>query len=484
MAAVRAVKSGNWSDPTVWNTGTVPTSGDTVYTNTFTVTIDQDVLIGDTNNYNVNAGSFIIGQWYEVVDIGTTNFGSIGGENTVGSIFLAIGSGTGTGVAKTYATLSNDSNTTVGATAGGSFSVASSKIIRAQIANGRVSNTTLLQIGSGNYNVEIKGRIFGTTTCCFTGNRGVSNSSTGTLTIIGDIIPHSSGIGNVPSTFSSGVVHQSTGNITIVGNIYSGGGGAGLQLEANSAGNINITGNIFCRSLNTGMGIRTSSPFNGIVTIVGSLFDGHNGANAISGGSSTNANGTFYITGDIDGRGAGNFTTSFTVICPNALYMVGNIYTSSFISAFYNPVFTNKFYFRGSVFDANNGRKAIWSRHLQNWNTPPQKAVRQMAVNGSTTMVTYFTVDNDVWDYPAVQNVRDGVSYANNNLIGNCKIPSPSNVTYNVPVDGTVGTAVLKPENVWDYLKNNIDTEGSIGERLKNAVTANDMGKLVIDTLT
>jgi hypothetical protein len=45
MANVYATKTGNWSDPTVWNTGALPTSADDVFANNFTVTIDQNVTV-------------------------------------------------------------------------------------------------------------------------------------------------------------------------------------------------------------------------------------------------------------------------------------------------------------------------------------------------------------------------------------------------------------------------------------------------------
>jgi hypothetical protein len=50
MAAVRAIKTGVWSDVTVWNTGALPTAADDVYSNTFTVTIDQDVTVLSIRN--------------------------------------------------------------------------------------------------------------------------------------------------------------------------------------------------------------------------------------------------------------------------------------------------------------------------------------------------------------------------------------------------------------------------------------------------
>jgi len=45
MAIVTAVKSGNWSDPTVWNTGALPQVGDTARPGAYVVTIDQDIEV-------------------------------------------------------------------------------------------------------------------------------------------------------------------------------------------------------------------------------------------------------------------------------------------------------------------------------------------------------------------------------------------------------------------------------------------------------
>lgn len=64
MANVYAVKNGNWSDPTVWNTGVVPTSSDDVRSGAFTVTIDQDVAVLSLRNTALapagSAGTFSV----------------------------------------------------------------------------------------------------------------------------------------------------------------------------------------------------------------------------------------------------------------------------------------------------------------------------------------------------------------------------------------------------------------------------------------
>ena len=50
MAIVYAVKTGNWNDTTVWNTGALPTSADDVYSNNFNVTINQNINVISLRN--------------------------------------------------------------------------------------------------------------------------------------------------------------------------------------------------------------------------------------------------------------------------------------------------------------------------------------------------------------------------------------------------------------------------------------------------
>lgn len=50
MANRYAVATGNWSDTAIWNGGTLPTAGDVVRPNGFTVTIDQDITVDELTN--------------------------------------------------------------------------------------------------------------------------------------------------------------------------------------------------------------------------------------------------------------------------------------------------------------------------------------------------------------------------------------------------------------------------------------------------
>jgi len=65
MANRYAVATGNWSNPAIWDGGTLPQAGDVVRPNGFIVTIDQDITVTElTNNASspaVNGGRFTFG---------------------------------------------------------------------------------------------------------------------------------------------------------------------------------------------------------------------------------------------------------------------------------------------------------------------------------------------------------------------------------------------------------------------------------------
>ena len=84
--------AGRWS-PTV--TEALGANPFTVSAGSTTVTVTQNA-----HGYLTSAGSFIVGQQYKIVALGSTNFTLIGASaNTVGTIFTATGTGTGSGTA-------------------------------------------------------------------------------------------------------------------------------------------------------------------------------------------------------------------------------------------------------------------------------------------------------------------------------------------------------------------------------------------------
>lgn len=112
MANVYAVKTGNWSDTTVWNTGALPTTADDVYSNGFTVTINQNVTVLSIRSRSASGiaagGGFVLSS-SNTVDL--TSGGLIGGTGTC----LLFNGGVGVTATLTTATLTgpdaNSSNT-------------------------------------------------------------------------------------------------------------------------------------------------------------------------------------------------------------------------------------------------------------------------------------------------------------------------------------------------------------------------------------
>jgi hypothetical protein len=107
-------------------------------------------------------------------------------------------------------------------------------------------------------------------------------------------------------------------------------------------------------------------------------------------------------------------------------------------------------------------------------------------INKNTNSATFYTsgllsvktlVDpNASGLMPSGTNVRSGIVYSAGNLSGTMIVPNQNSVAYGVPVDSGVGTAILRPQDVWDYMRINITGSGSIGERLKNSATISSVG--------
>jgi len=470
MAFVRAVSSGNWSNTAIWHTNALPQNGDTVYANGFTVTIDQDVLIGDTNNFNVNAGSFIAGCWYEVVSVGTTNFALIGGSNTVGSVFLATGVGTGSGVAKTIATLSNAANTPASAAGGGGFSISATNVnVSCDFRSS--SSTTCLTVASSN--VTTKGNIQAGTSH---GAYGINCTGSTNLTHIGDCRVTGNADSPAINILGSGIIN-------ITGNLYGATSSVCVTVRSGASGTLNITGNLqnLDAIANNGHAVRLMSGSTTNLNVTGNVIGGNGGSSAD--GIRYESSGIVNIVGNVLSLGNG-YGVNINTTAGN-LTITGNIdaTVATINPILFSPNFGTPVNHTGSTYDNASGTVAVQARRYRNA-TVPSQAVRRKAVNGSSTFVNFLTIDNPTFDHAAPINVRNGTVYAGGNLTGTCRIPSANNVAFNVPVDNTVGAAVLRPSDVWDHLRANINTEGSIGERLKQSVMVNDIGKLFVDTLT
>jgi hypothetical protein len=95
---------------------------------------------------------------------------------------------------------------------------------------------------------------------------------------------------------------------------------------------------------------------------------------------------------------------------------------------------------------------------------------------------------NTLGGAPGPEDVRDGVVYALESLVGTLKVPLPTQVSIGVPTDDTVGTAILNADDVkdaiWNVPTSELNVEYSIGKRLKNVATVESTGEQITALMT
>jgi hypothetical protein len=238
-----------------------------------------------------------------------------------------------------------------------------------------------------------------------------------------------------PQYGSPGIYCNSSGaNIVIVGNVIGSltfatgnqGGRHGMQVD--SANRVEITGNVVAGTYIPN-GVRNYGLFIGSVTtlsIIGTIQASDREAGLIS---SAGVN-LFEATTFYNHQLSGPFVTGPTGIVPvraSSFKLISNI---------------------GNYYQ-----------------------FRDLNLN-STSMVS----PNTVVDVPSPQNVRQGTSYGSGNYVGSLAVPPTNRVSLGIPVDNTVGTAVLTADDVWNAQTSAMNTAGSIGKRLKNASTVDSTG--------
>ena len=221
MANYRAVATGNWSAGATWGGGAVPpdAAGHNIYSNGFTVTIDQSVDVALITNAAITA--------------------------------TFVGGGTSAAV-------------------GGVFNLSNGVTVVANISKGTSTNAIAT---SGTVSASIVGSILPMTVASVTGSTYVLiHGSSGTLTITGNV----SG-GNFAGIGNSGLQNSGSGVVNIIGNVTAGTGGNGNS-SFNShgivnSGILNITGNVSgmpSSTQNGNIGIIST----GSISIVGSITAG------------------------------------------------------------------------------------------------------------------------------------------------------------------------------------------------------------------
>jgi hypothetical protein len=410
----------------------VPTNGDTVYANGFNVTINQDILIGGANNPTVNAGSFVAGQWYEILFVGTTSWTGIGAaSNTAGTIFLATGVGSGTGNARALATLTTAANTPAGATGGGgSFAMSAPFAITTDLRAGTtaclsVTGATALTLDGlrviGGSAAAAHGCNYAGTTTCTLGN--------GTIT---------GGSGNT-SAFNN----ASTGTVNVSASCTFTGGSAGSAFNNASTGTVNVSASC---TFTGGSAFAFNNASTGTVNVSASCTFTGGSASAVYGFNNAST-GTVNVSA----------SCTFTGASANSAFALNNASTGTVIvtqstftaSAFSNAVSATNtgadVRLSGDFLDHWSGWKAVTGGKWRLGTAPTLGQTRYALAGTTDSYFTMYGADNGSFGNPIAANVRSGVSYGGGNLTGTCAVPAAGSVSLGVPVDAGFGTAVLTP---------------------------------------
>lgn len=326
-----------------------------------------------------------------------------------------------------------------------------------------------------------------------TNHYGASNG-TGILTVFGTV---SGGTGSD----SLGIINSNTGTTYIFGNVYAGRNGRSYGVGNSFTGAVYISGGVFGGSATEAYGVRNAST--GIIEVSGFAVGGTtNGAigfyNFSTGrmtlygdvsGSSTinchgaynNGTGTMYIFGTAyagdNSNGAFNNSTGI-LYCKK---VVGNRAGAGIAGVAQGAgIFSNNI---GSISVIEemqfgpNGMSPIQG-NVFFANRINNQCTAYLSGGGFKTL----TDPSSGTDYPNENNVRQGTVYAFNNRTGTLIVPSVSSVALNVPVDNTVGTAVLTQEAIWNTSNNTLTANSlsaTIGYKLNNVATTQTVGSLI-----
>ena len=406
MANIWATKTGNWSDTTVWNLGRLPTNGDVVAANGYTVTINMDLT----------------------------------GTNAPAAI----------------------QTSNIGGTAGGTFSIASNRQIgdasNVISVGGTGSTTTVITIQAGTYNVNFYVNVTGVSG---SGAHGILNYSTGTVTVTGNATGgsssyasgiHNSSTGTVSVTGNAtggsdsnayGIRNNSTGTVSVTGNATGGSGSGAHGILNYSTGTVSVTGNVVPASSTNATGVYNSST--GTITINGDVYGGRNQPSAFAN------NGIITINGDLRWDNANSNTAAISTGVDGKIILNGNVMHLYATTGNYGTTLTV-----GRVLMRNGA------------NTYTAYAEDNGTGVATGNPVMHYGTSLHSGSMPNESNVRYGTAYGpGDSRTGTCYVPSPASVLYGVPVDNTVGTATIDAASiasaVWNALRSSYSTTGTFG---------------------
>lgn len=415
MATRYAVASGNWSNTATWNGGTLPTSADDVYANTFTVTIDGTytaLSIRNTSNASpviTAGGQFIFAN----------------GGNLTCTAAQAIYAGSTTAVLEM--TLANP-NTAIFS---GSVQTLTNTTGYSAI---KLSGTGTLSC-TGTYNVDNGSAL----------KQIINVTGAGTLNVIGNL---SSSIASQAAPANTLLIAANatvniTGNVTASAGIINSSTSATINIS--SVSTLNITGTVLGAACPAIFTVGTT------INVIGNV----TGGTSLAAIMNTTAASTISITGTTTSSATNPaimvsiaFTT--TAAAGTLVKVSGNVVNTSGLMAIVAPRITIDTTTSSWLFQVSTGgNRTLYAAGVALGN-PATNNVRSGTVYGASSELT-----------------------------GTLVVPSPSNVLQGVATDATTGTLLMTPADFWNYLISSGFTAGSIGDRLQNASTVATTGSQI-----
>jgi hypothetical protein len=293
----------------------------------------------------------------------------------------------------------------------------------------------------------------------------IFNGAAGILNIVGNIF-NPNGV-----TQTTAVVNGSIGIINIIGNITGLINFASIAV-VNNSGIINVTGNITAGSNNLGYPILLNQN-TGIVNVTGNIIgQPFNVVGGVNNAVSHNSLASFNVTGNVQGaRYEGIASTA-----ANTISVIGQCIASLSASAVTSTSTTATNIFSGPLINSGS-RNAIYCYNIQMYKNATTSY--QIGVSGSSNTITLLSEDQAL-GMPATTNVRTGTIYGpTNTLTGIMAVPDPRSVSWGVAVDATSGSAIVKPEDIWNIALTSLSSSNSIGQRLANVSTSQSMASIV-----
>jgi len=294
------------------------------------------------------------------------------------------------------------------------------------------TRNTLENVNGGTINITGEVRLPGNG---ITNGRTITNSSNGIINIIGNITcPANTQTGNWA------VLNSSNGIINVTGDVIGGSTASSpIAIVNASVGTINVTGNISggIGNASTGHGINNSSI--GTINITGTV----TGGTSTSVGINSTTAGIINVIGQLQATTINNAVSSTSTTATN--------------------IFSGPLICSGS-------KNAIYCYNVQMYDDVTTRYT--IGVSGSNDTITLYSPDQ-VTGVPSGSNVRAGVIYGpDNELTGSMYVPDPRSVSIGVAVDNTTGSAIVKPEDLWNYALTSLTSSNSIGQRLASTATS------------